>query len=488
MIGICSYGGYVPRYRLNRGLIYQAMGWMNPANIANARGEKAVANFDEDSITMAVSAGIDALKGNERSKIEGVYFASTTMPYKERLNAGIISAALGMNDHVRAADFSGGIKAGTTALLSALEGVESKRVNNLLVCSSDCRLGKPASPQELIFGDAAAALLVGDEGVIAEFKGSYSTTYDFVDHYRGEFAKFDRQWEDRWIRDLGFDQLVPEAVNGLLDKYKLKISDFAKVVYPCHYGAARKKLNKVLGMAPEMTQDNLQAEIGETGTPHALVMLIRALEEAEPGDRILVVSFGSGCDTLYFEATNNVEHKKDRNGISGCLARKAELDNYTKFLVWRDTLPAEAGLRAEEDLWTRWSSLWRGRKMVLGLWGTKCKRCGTAQLPPQRICVNPDCGAVDETEDYRFSDKIGHIASYTGDMLAASYNPPAVYGAIEFEGGGKFYFDFTDCDLDSLATGMPVSMSFRRKYYDKKRGIVGYFWKAVPTKEVKKNG
>jgi 3-hydroxy-3-methylglutaryl CoA synthase len=488
MIGICSYGGYVPRYRLNRGLIYQAMGWMNPANIANVRGEKAVANFDEDSITMAVSAGIDALKGNERSKIEGVYFASTTMPYKERLNAGIISAALGMNDHVRAADFSGGIKAGTTALLSALEGVESKRVNNLLVCSSDCRLGKPASPQELIFGDAAAALLVGDEGVIAEFKGSYSTTYDFVDHYRGEFAKFDRQWEDRWIRDLGFDQLVPEAVNGLLDKYKLKISDFAKVVYPCHYGAARKKLNKVLGMAPEMTQDNLQAEIGETGTPHALVMLIRALEEAEPGDRILVVSFGSGCDTLYFEATNNVEHKKDRNGISGCLARKAELDNYTKFLVWRDTLPAEAGLRAEEDLWTRWSSLWRGRKMVLGLWGTKCKRCGTAQLPPQRICVNPDCGAVDETEDYRFSDKIGHIASYTGDMLAASYNPPAVYGAIEFEGGGKFYFDFTDCDLDSLATGMPVSMSFRRKYYDKKRDIVGYFWKAVPTKEVKKNG
>ena len=488
MIGICSYGGYVPRYRLNRGLIYQAMGWMNPANIANARGEKAVANFDEDSITMAVSAGIDALKGNERSKIEGVYFASTTMPYKERLNAGIISAALGMNDHVRAADFSGGIKAGTTALLSALEGVESKRVNNLLVCSSDCRLGKPASPQELIFGDAAAALLVGDEGVIAEFKGSYSTTYDFVDHYRGEFAKFDRQWEDRWIRDLGFDQLVPEAVNGLLDKYKLKISDFAKVVYPCHYGTARKKLNKVLGMALEMTQDNLQAEIGETGTPHALVMLIRALEEAKPGDRILVVSFGSGCDTLYFEATNNVEHKKDRNGISGCLARKAELDNYTKFLVWRDTLPAEAGLRAEEDLWTRWSSLWRGRKMVLGLWGTKCKRCGTAQLPPQRICVNPDCGAVDETEDYRFSDKIGHIASYTGDMLAASYNPPAVYGAIEFEGGGKFYFDFTDCDLDSLATGMPVSMSFRRKYYDKKRDIVGYFWKAVPTKEVKKNG
>ena len=213
-------------------------------------------------------------------------------------------------------------------------------------------------------------------------------------------------------------------------------------------------------------------------------MLVSALEEAKPGDKILVVSFGSGCDALYFEVTGELANKKDRNGISGSLANRAELDNYTKYLVWRNTLPAELGLRAEEDLWTRWSSLFRKRKEVLGLWGSKCKKCGTPQLPPQRVCVNPDCGTIDEMEDYRFSDKIGHIASYTGDMLAASYDPPAVYGAIEFEGGGKYYFDFTDCDLDALSTKMPVSMSFRKKYYDKNREIIGYFWKAVPMKEV----
>ncbi|MBT6615848.1 MAG: hydroxymethylglutaryl-CoA synthase family protein, partial [Deltaproteobacteria bacterium] len=152
MVGICSYGGYVPRYRLNRGLVYQAMGWMNPANASNAAGEKAVANFDEDAVTMAVAAGVDALQGINRSAIGGVYFASTSMPYKERLNAGIITPALGLSDHIRAADFSGGIKAGTTALLAALDTVESKRAENIIVTSSDCRLGKPASPQELIFG------------------------------------------------------------------------------------------------------------------------------------------------------------------------------------------------------------------------------------------------------------------------------------------------------------------------------------------------
>jgi 3-hydroxy-3-methylglutaryl CoA synthase/uncharacterized OB-fold protein len=483
MTGICAYGGYVPRYRLNRSLIYKAMGWMNPGNIANARGEKAVANFDEDSITMAVAASIDSLAGMDRSAVGGVYFASTSMPYKERLNAGIITAALGVNDHIRAADFSGGIKAGTTALLAALDGVESKRLNNILVCSSDCRLGKPGSPQEMIFGDTAAALMIGDKNVIAEFKGSYSTTYDFVDHYRGSSAKFDRQWEDRWIRDLGFDQFIPEAVNGLLEKYQLKITDFAKIVYPCHYPAARKKLNNMLGIAPEAEQSNFQAEIGESGTPHALVMLISALEDANPGDKILILSFGSGCDVLYFEITQNIKTKNVHTGIADRLANKTELDNYEKYLVWRDILPGDTGLRGEEDLWTRWSLLWRKRKEILGLWGSQCKNCGTAHYPPQRICVNPECGRVDEMEALCFSSKTGRILSFTADNLAASYNPPAIYGQIEFEGGGKFMFDFTDCDLDSLAVGMPVHMSFRRKYVDDKRGITGYFWKSVPIKE-----
>ncbi|MEW6442855.1 MAG: OB-fold domain-containing protein [bacterium] len=407
------------------------------------------------------------------------------MPYKERLNAGIVASALGLQEHVRAADFTGGLKAGTTALLAALEGVAANGANRLLVCGSECRLGKPASQQEMIFGDAAAALMVGNQDVIAEFKGAYSTTYDFVDHYRGERAQFDRQWEDRWIRDLGYDHLVPETVGGLLNKYRLKITDFAKMIYPCHYPAAREKLNRVMGIPAQGEQGNLQAEIGESGAAQSLVMLVKALEDARPGDKILVVSFGSGCDALYFEATDQIEQRRPSSGISGSLAHKAALDNYTKYLVWRDILPAEAGARAEEDLWTRWSLLWRKRKAVLGLIGGKCRRCHTPQFPAQRVCVNPECGAIDEMEDYPFSHRRGRIASYTGDMLAASFNPPEMYGQIEFEEGGKYQFHFTDCDLGDLAVGLPVRMSFRKKYSDSKRGITGYFWKAVPEREVK---
>ncbi len=484
MPGICSYGGYVPRFRLNRMLVYQAMGWMNPGNIANAKGEKAVANFDEDSITMAVAAGLNALDGMDRSRVQGVFLASTTMPYKERLNAGIVATAIGLGDNIRTADFSGGLKAGTSALLSAIDGVEAGRMDNVVVTAAESRLGKPASPQELIFGNAAAAFVVGNDPVIAEFKGSFSLSYDFADHYRGKDATFDRQWEDRWIRDLGFGQFIPQAVNGLLEKLNMKIEDFSKVIYDCHYTAARKKLNKVLGISAEADQSNFQVEIGQSGTAQSMVMLAGALETAKPGDKLLVVSFGSGCDALCFEATDGITDYQCGNTISAALANKTELDNYTKYLVWRDILPGDAGMRAEEDVWTRWSAMWRSRKMVLGLWGSRCKKCGTPQLPPQAVCVNASCGAVGEMEDYRFAEKIGKVASFTGDMLAASLNPPAIYGQVEFDGGGKMMFDFTDCNLDALETGMEVRLSFRRKYYDAKRDISGYFWKAIPEKGV----
>jgi hydroxymethylglutaryl-CoA synthase len=483
MAGITAFGGYVPRYRLNRQLIYKDIGWMNPSTIGNSKGEKAVANFDEDSITMSVAAGIDALGDMDREKVEGVYFASTTMPYKERLNAGIIMEALGLSEQIRSADFSGGLKAGTTALINAMETVESGRIDNIVVCACDCRIGKPGSAQEMIFGDAAAAFVVGTDNVIAEFKGSFSTTHDFVDHYRGATNKSDRQWEDRWIRDLGYNQFLPEVINGLLDKYHLKITDFAKIIYPCHYVAVRRKLAKVLGFDPEVDHDNLQTVIGENGIAQPLVMLAHALESAKPGDKLLVVGFGSGCEAVYLEVTENITKFIPANGISGCLENRRDLEHYSKYLVWRGMMEGDIGLAGEEDLWTRWSALWRRRKFVLGFWGGKCSECGTEQIPAQPVCVNPECGAVNAQEPCRFSHKTGQVASFTGDMLAASLSPPTIYGEVMFEGGGKYMLDFTDCELDDLQLGTTVTVSFRRRFVDAKRDISGYFWKAVPVKE-----
>lgn len=483
MVGIVSWGAYIPRYRLPRRTIFQAMGWINPANIMLAQGEKAVANADEDSITIAVAAALDSLAGIERTKIDGLFFASTTMPYAERQNAGIIAGALNLREEVRSADFAGSLRAGTSALLSAVEGVASGFAREILVCSADCRLGKMGSPQEMIFGDGGAAFLVGSQGVIAEFKGSYSLTCDFVDHYRGAKSIFDRQWEDRWIRDMGYEELIPRAISGLLQKYAWSLKDFSKIIFPCPSEAARRNLIKKLAIEATKIQDALYDSVGETGTAHALLMLAKALEETQPGEKILVLSFGNGCEAIAFEATDLIKKGKPGKGVSGYLANKANLLSYQKYAVFRGMLPVDIGLRGEADFITRWSLVWRNRKTVLGMVGSRCKKCGTPHFPPQKVCANPVCGASDEMEEYPFADKKGRILSYTGDMLAASYDPPELYGFVEFAGGGRFMCNFTDCTLEDLKVGKQVYFTFRKKYYDERRDIHGYFWKAIPEKE-----
>ncbi|MGQ9475077.1 MAG: hydroxymethylglutaryl-CoA synthase family protein [Actinomycetota bacterium] len=480
MVGIGSYGGYVPRYRLNRMIIFGSMGWLNPVIITNARGEKAVANFDEDSITMAVAAGMDCLRGIDRQSIDAVYFATTTAPYKERQNANIVAGALGASDEIRSADFTGSLKSGTSALLSALEFVAFNG-GKAVVCAADCRLGKMASTQEMVFGDAGAAVMVTDQDVIAEYKGSFSVSHDFVDHLRGANTKYDRMWEERWIRDVGYQQFIPQAVQGLCAKYGLSPSDFDRVIYPCYYGGARKSINKALQLEDEKVQDDMLATVGDSGSAHPLLMLAAALENAKPGEKILMVSYGSGCDALWFEVTDNITAMQDGRGVSRWLARRADLDNYQKYLVWRGMAPAETGIRGETDKETRWSLVWREHKAIMGLWGSKCRKCGTQQFPPQRFCINPDCQALDEMDPVYLADKGGTVFTYTGDMLAASVNPPAIYGNVNFNGGGRTLMDFTDCTVEDLSVGMPVDFSFRIKFYDSKRDITNYFWKAIPA-------
>ena len=160
MVGITAYGAYIPWHRINRMTIYWTIGFVNQATIAP--GEKAVANYDEDSLSMAVNAGADCLTGIDRSKIDGLYLATTTAPYKERQNAGIISTALDLKPEARSADFTASLKAGTTAVLAACDAVKAETANNILVCASDCRLGPAGSFQEENYGDAAAAVLAGD--------------------------------------------------------------------------------------------------------------------------------------------------------------------------------------------------------------------------------------------------------------------------------------------------------------------------------------
>jgi 3-hydroxy-3-methylglutaryl CoA synthase len=225
MIGITSYGAYIPRLRLNRAAIYQAMGWFAPATIMVAHGERSMCNHDEDALTMAVAAARDCLTGKDKRAIDGSYLCSTTLPFSDRQNAGILATALNLRNNMITMDITASLRAGTTGLLTALEVVQGGSRKNILVAATDKRETKPAYFYEMWFGDGAAAVLVGSENVIAEFKGSCSVSYDFVDHYRGAGQAYDYMWEERWLREEGYSKFIPEAVGGLFKKLGITMAD-----------------------------------------------------------------------------------------------------------------------------------------------------------------------------------------------------------------------------------------------------------------------
>jgi len=477
--GITAYGVYLPYYRLKRETIFKAMSWFNPGTAGLAKGEKAVANFDEDSLTMAVAAGIDCLQGIDRDRIDVLYLASTTLPYAERGNGSIACGALNLSPDTRTADFTGCLKSGTTALISALNGADSE---TSLICASDCRLGRAGSALEQLLGDGSAAFMTGSEGVIASLIGHFSSSYDFADHRRLTSDHFIRSWEERWIRDAGYSKMIPEAVEGLLKKCGLQLKEITKVIYPPMTLRDHGAMAKRLGLEPDQIQEPLIETVGNTGTAHSLIMLAAALDEALPGDKILVAGMGSGCDALLFEITGAIESLKNRDRMKKNLDYKTELENYTQYLSFKGMLEKEIGIRGEEVAPTSISLHWREQNAILKLVGSKCKACGTPQFPKETVCINPECGAVNQMEDYTFSDKTGHLFTYTADYLAFTENPPGLYGIVDFDGGGRYWFDITDCRPQALKVGQPVQMTFRRRYLDEKRGIAGYFWKAMPFK------
>ena len=485
MIGITAYGAYIPRRRLQRKAVAEANRWFAPGLAGGAKGERAMANYDEDAVTLAVEAGRDCLPARDpvrdRGHVDAIYFASTSMPFSDRQNAGIVAAALQLGKGISSADVTSSQRAGVSALTLALDAVGSGRATAPLAVAGEKRKARAASQQELAYGDAAAAFTVGKDRVIANFLGSRSCTLDFVDHFRAEGEDYDYGWEERWIRDEGYTKIVPATIGALLEATSIKGADIAHAILPCPFAKLDQTIARQCGIEPARVRDNLAANVGDSGSAHALLMLAHVLESAKPGEKILVAQFGQGCEAMLFEATPAIADFKKQMGVSGALARRKEETNYLKYLGFNGLIELEKGMRAEVDKRTALSVLHRKNDMLLGLVGGKCRVCGTAQYPKTRICVSPNCKAVDSQDDYGFSELEGEVLSWSADFLTYSMDPPNHYGMITFAQGGRLLADITDVEQGQVESGIKVRMSFRVKDRDEKRGFVRYFWKAVPV-------
>jgi len=472
MVGIQGFSVYVPFHRLSREEIAQTWGRSSGA------GEKAVANHDEDSITMAVAAGMDCLTGIDPQSIDGLYFASTTLPYKEKQSATLIATALDLRREIFTADFSGSLRAGMSAIRSAMDAIKAGSAKKIMVCVSDTRIGYPNGPHEMDFGDGAASFILGKDDVVAVIEGSHAVSDEIHDVWRSDKDTFVESWEERFVREKGYLKVLTETVSGILEKYGMAAKDFSKAVFSAPNPRLLSTVAQKLGFdAKTQLQDSLYSVVGNTGTGLAPMLLSVALEQAHPGDRILFAGYGDGCEAFILQVTERIEGYQPNRGSQVQLSTKRMID-YQKYLRWRQIIPIQPVSRPTIERSSA-VALWRDTKGGIGLYGSKCRNCGTIQYPAQRVCIK--CHTKDSFVPYRFADKRGKLTTFSHDNLAVTTDPPTTVAVVDFDGGGRIMCDITDKDSEEIKVGMPVEMTFRKVRYA--GNVYTYWWKCVPIRK-----
>ena len=466
MVGIVAYGGYVPRYRLTRDEIARAWGANSPG------GEKAVANHDEDSLTLAVEATLNCLQGFDPQGVGSLFFASTTFPYLEKQSASLIAAVAETGERTRTADFSNSLRAGTNALISGIDAIKGGSVQQALVVAADCRQAEPESSLEQSLGDGAAALLLGESGVIAKVIDSVSLSSEFTNLWRKEDDPYVRSLDQAFAGRHGYTKMVRQTVGELLQRNQLKPTDLDRAVLFAPEARSGAQLAAGLGFDPQkQLQDSLYGTVGNTGSAFSLMLLIAALEEAKPGDKLLVASYGDGCDALLLQVTEEIEKvRRGRRGIQCYLENRKPLTNYEKYLKFRGLLKKD-----QRQLPNNPFLLWREGKQNVSLYGSRCLACSDVQFPQRQVCYK--CGHP-EMEEAKLS-RTGKVFTFASERAMQSPDLPQVNVVLDFDSGGRLLSQMTDCDPQEIKIGMPVEVSFRRFYEGDH--LYNYFWKAKPV-------
>jgi hydroxymethylglutaryl-CoA synthase len=463
MRGIQSYAAYIPFRRLERKDVAATFGG------APGRGQRTVASFDEDTTTMGFEAARLALRSVGGAAPDALWFATAEPAYLEKTNASAIHAALRLDPAVSVMDVNGAVRSGIGALLAALRSSDQ-----VFVTAAGLRNGLPTSAAESEGGDGAAAFLVGDDRsgtVIAEYLGGASETEEFVDRWRTPGAPTTRRWEERFGETV-YVPMAERAWNAALKACELTPGqvDVAAVVGN-HSRAVRATANR-LGAAS--VADNLDAAVGNTGAAQFGVVLADVLDKAEPGKTIAVVALADGVDVLVFRTTDAVSSFSPAKPVAHQIARGAPVA-YGKFLSWRGMVDVEPPNRPTPSRVSSAAAA-RATDWKFGFVGSRDRTTGIIHMPPQRVGING--GTTDDMEPIPEAESLATVATYTVDRLIYSESPPVIFAVLDFDGGGRFPCQLTDCDVDDIDVGTRVEMTFRR--LSTADGIHNYFWKARP--------
>jgi hydroxymethylglutaryl-CoA synthase len=464
-LGLVTVAGYVPRYRLTGKLLGQVWG-------GGGASERAVANYDEDALTMACEAALFALGGRDVARIGACFFASTTAPYAEKSSATLLASVADLSAAVMTADLSGSLRCGTTALRLALDAVRAGSVTEALVAASDMRLAAPGGELEAILGDGAAAAIVGRDGVIASFEGAFTASHEFTDAWRRQGDRYVQMLPDAaFIKSHGLDRHIAEAVDGVLRGTGRKKDDIAKVVLYAPDARTHATLVRQLGLRDSaMPEEPVIGRAGNTGAAACLLGLAAVLETAKPHDQILVVSYGNGAEALLFSATDAVRELRPVRPVTAQLAAGVALGHYGKLLQFRRHVATEV-IRAFSSVPT----MVREERQNFRLYGQRCEDCGAVSYPRRHLCWKCSSAKLGE---HKLSRR-GRVFTFTRDHLVPNPDPPTIMVTADLEGGGRFYAQLTDADPAAVTIDMPVELTFRRLHEGEE--YVNYFWKFRPA-------
>ena len=461
--GIIGYGAYVPYWRLNRSNITAAMG------SGGGRGHRAVASYDEDTTTMGVEAARNALRGTDLAPTS-VLFSTANPAYLDKTNANAIHAALDLPTDVWAVDVGGAARSSEAiwALASTTRGTN-------LAIASDLRTGRPTSSDEAGGGDGAAAFVFGDDTtspVLCEWLGGANATAEFLDRYRQPGDQFSRIWEERFGEQV-YLPLANDAIERALADANVGLDDIDTVAIVGLHARAVRGLSRLAG---DKLAADLTAQIGNTGTAHPAIVLASILDDATPGQTILLVHLADGATVDVLRATDAIADYTPFAPVAAQIERGNDSLDYNKYLTWRGFLDREPPRRPDPER-PGAPPAFRSEDWKYAFVGSRDRSSGAIHLPPMRVSM--EGGAVDDMERVRMADVPATIATFTVDRLAFSLSPPMVAVVIDYDGGGRFQAEMTDVDPDEVTIGDRVEMTFRRLY--SAEGIHNYFWKARPA-------
>jgi len=455
--GIAAYAAYLPAYVLDDNRL-------DPDGPARPGRSRSVAAYDEDPVTMAV----EAARGLDREPAaDGHLFLATTLaPYDAKTSATVVHEALGLAPGIGSIDLRGH-RAGATVVDLACR-------TRSVGAAADVRTTRSGAPDELAQGDAAVAFVGGDPRAAAPLVRA-TRTVEMLERWRLPGEVHDRIWDERFTAEL-LVGAATEAVAEALTAAQVDAVDAVDVVVVSSSNArAATALRKRLG--GDGADATVEAQTGFTGAAHPGLLLADALDRAEPGQLLLLVSATDGADVTLFRVGDGVREARGAATVADQLARRQRI-GYGRFLRWRGLLDVQGPARPASAAPAA-PPMHRRRSWKYRLEGVRCDACGSVTTPPGPACAS--CGSLDGGKPVSLRDREARVVSVTQDRLTTMPEAEVALVVADVDGGGRLTAYATDVVAADVAVGHRMRPTFRRLWTTD--AIHNYFWKLRPWEE-----